>query len=88
MLAEKDEVFETYRKMLYVLNASDEVREKCRQRNDFYRYQRTVNRDLAEARKSLREKDQSLKEKDQCITELKQELAKLQQQLELEKQHK
>ena len=76
MIAKKDEVLEKFGSMLYVLNSNDEVQEMCRKREDFYRYQRTVNRDLAEQAKMLKEKDRKLEEKDRLIEEL---MAKLQQ---------
>ena len=90
MIAKKDEVLEKFGSMLYVLNSNDEVQELCRKREDFYRYQRTVNRDLAEQAKELEEyanykktvkremeeKDKKLEEKDRLIEEL---MAKLQQ---------
>ena len=90
MIAKKDEVLEKFGSMLYVLNSNDEVQELCRKREDFYRYQRTVNRDLAEQAKELEEyanykktvkremeeKDKKLEEKDRLIAEL---MAKLQQ---------
>ena len=62
MIAKKDEVLEKFGSMLYVLNSNDEVQELCRKREDFYRYQRTVNRDLAEQAKLLKEQAKELEE--------------------------
>ena len=90
MIAEKDEVFEKFGNVLYVLNSNDEVQELCRKREDFYRYQRTVNRELEENRKKLEdyasyertvnreleENRKKLEEKDRIIKDL---MAKVEQ---------
>jgi len=87
MFAEKNEYLQEAAQSVYVANADDLVRQKCRAREEAERHERTLKRNikkLQEENSSLQEKNSSLQEKNSSLQEknssLQEEISLLQKE--------
>ena len=72
MVVEKNKYMSAAAEEMYERNADEAIREKCRAREEYYRRQRWIQKQLEEKDQALVEKDQALVEKDQIIAEREQ----------------
>ena len=72
MVVEKNKYMRAAAEEMYERNADEAIREKCRAREEYYRRQRWIQKQLEEKDQALVEKDQALVEKDQIIAEREQ----------------
>lgn len=84
MLAEKNEYLNEAVETVYQLSAEEQIREQCRAREEYYRIERTVKRQLENALQGKKEAEERLAEtiaeKDATIAELEARIAQLQDQ--------
>lgn len=67
---------------MYVRNADETIRAKCQAREDYYRRQRRIQKQLDEQKREIAEKDQTIAEQQQLINDQKQELEEKDQKYE------
>lgn len=72
MIVEKNKYMRAAAEEMYERNADEAIREKCRAREEYYRHQRWIQKQLEDQKRALEEKDQALEEKDQIIAEREQ----------------
>ena len=73
MVVEQNQYMSAAAEEMYVRNADDVIREKCRVREEYNRRQRRIQKQLEDQKRALAEKDQKLVEKDQTLAEVTQE---------------
>lgn len=96
MIAEKNPSMSEATQTLYELNSDMMTQEMCFAREEYYRRQRTMNRNLELLQNEIDEKNEELAEKNEELAEKNEELAEKDEQLnalkarilELEKQLK
>ena len=84
VIADKNEFMEEATQALFECNADELIRQQCYAREEYNRYQRTVQKALKDATQErdqalaeLQEKDAALAEKDALLTEKEAEIARL-----------
>ena len=81
MPAEKDEKFEDSDEFLSGWKLYDEELERRRNREDFYRYQRTIKRDLERLEKEIEKKEKEIEKTEKEIEKTEKEIEEIDRQL-------
>ena len=82
MPAEKDEKFEDSDEFLSGWKLYDEELERRRNREDFYRYQRTIKRDLERLEKEIEKKEKEIEKTEKEIEEIDRQLVERDKEIE------
>ena len=76
MLASNNSMIENAAETIYRLSADEAIREQCEAREDYYRLQRTVQKELEQSREEL---EQSREELEQTRVEMEQTRVEMEQ---------
>ena len=71
---------------MYARNADETIRAKCQAREDYYKRQRRIQKQLEDQKNAITEKDQAVAEKDQAIAEKDQAIAEKDQTIAAQQQ--
>ena len=85
MVVEQNQYMSAAAEEMYVRNADEAIRAKCQAREDYYRRQRRIQKQLEQLedqKREIAEKDQIIVEQKQTINDQKQELAEIDQKYE------
>ncbi|MBD5453216.1 MAG: Rpn family recombination-promoting nuclease/putative transposase [Lachnospiraceae bacterium] len=77
MLAAKDPYINEASKTIFQLSAKDQIRKRCRDREEYYLDLRAYEREVAENKKIIAEKDAKLADNEKLIEELRSEIEML-----------
>ena len=69
MLASKNEYLNEASKTIFQLGADEQIRKRCRDREEYYQDLRNYEREIEKMRKTISEKDAAISEKDAAILE-------------------
>ena len=87
MLAEKDEYLGEASKTIFQLSADEQIKKRCRDREEYYQDLRNYERVIAEMKNTIINKDTIIADKDSQLEELTSEIEKLRAELkDLKKQ--
>ena len=81
MIAEKNEYMEEASKTIFQLSADDQIRKRCRDREEYYDDIRSYQHAIAKKDATIAEKDSVIAKKDVAIKKLQEQIAQLQTQL-------
>ena len=82
MVVEKNKYMRAAAEEMYERNADETIKEKCRAREEYYRHQRWIQKQLEDQKRALAEKDQALEEKNQALEEKDQIIAEREQTID------
>ena len=82
MVVEKNKYMRAAAEEMYERNADEAIREKCRAREEYYRHQRWIQKQLEEKDHALEEKDQIIAEREQTIDAMARERAEREQTID------
>ena len=86
MIAEKNQYMSEAAEEMYARNADETIRAKCQAREDYYRHQRRIQKQLEDQKNTIAEKEQTIAEKEQTIAEKEQTIAEKEQAIAAQQQ--
>ena len=87
MVVEQNQYLSAAAEEMYVRNADETIRANCQAREDYYRRQRRIQKQLEDQKNEIVEKEQVIAEKEQTIVAQQQMLSEKEQELQVALKH-